>query len=155
MGKMEIIIHISSLLTTIKINKIVYSFASMITLISIIFWLASYLFFSLSLLGGIHLYKKKHHNNNNNKNIHFTAFGQATITIPASNLSIPLAGNSLGNLTAQNTTAGQIIQNQQQQQQQQSQQNQSTSQANNANAQNQQTHQSVILQRSQTNSFLY
>lgn len=73
------------------------------------------------------------------------AFGQATITIPGTNI-IPLAGNALGNLTAQNatnTTAGQIIQSQQQhqqQQQQQSQQNQTANQAAaNANAQNQQS----------------
>lgn len=73
------------------------------------------------------------------------AFGPATITIPAQNLSIPLAGNSLGNLTAQNATnatTGQIIQSQQQTQQNQS-ANQTT---NNANAQNQQTHQSVIFE---------
>lgn len=100
------------------------------------------------------MYKNKIHPNNNNKiqNVRPAAFGQATITIPASNLSI---GNTLGNLTAQNatnTTAGQIIQNQQQQQQQQSQQNQSTNQTTtNANAQNQQTHQSVTLQTIEKN----
>lgn len=88
------------------------------------------------------------------QHVHSAAFGQATITIPGSNLSIPLAGGSLGNLTAQNAanTAGQqIIQSQQQQQQQQqSQQNQSTNQTN-ANAQNQQTHQSVNLPKNKTN----
>lgn len=92
------------------------------------------------------------------QNVHHAAFGQATITIPGSNLSIPLAGGSLGNLTAQNATntaAGQQIlqsQQQQQQQQQQSQQNQSTNQTN-SNAQNQQTNQSVKLPRYKTNNF--
>lgn len=65
------------------------------------------------------------------------AFGQATLTIPGANISIPLATNSLGNLTAHNAAAaGQQAQNQQAQSQQGQQTNQTTA---NANAQNQQT----------------
>lgn len=117
----------------------------LITIISVLAW---FVFPYASLYGGLvkrffmtHIKFTSNHNNP-------AAFGQATIAIPASNLSIPLGGGSIGNLTAQNATnatAGQqIIQSQQQQQQQQSQQNQSTNQTN-ANAQNQQTHQSVNL----------
>lgn len=69
-----------------------------------------------------------------------TAFGQATLTIPGTNISIPLAANSLGNLTAHNATnaavTGQAGQNQQASAQQNQQSNQA---AANANAQNQQT----------------
>lgn len=76
-----------------------------------------------------------------------TAFGQATLTIPGANISIPLTTNALGNLTAHNATnataAGQTAQNQQAQAQQGQQTNQTTA---NANAQNQQTQQSVNLQ---------
>lgn len=79
------------------------------------------------------------------RNIHSAAFGQATITIPASNLSIPLAGNSLGNLTTQNATNTTAAQ-----QNQSTNQNQTTT---NANAQNQQTHQSVTLLKIKTNDF--
>lgn len=71
------------------------------------------------------------------------AFGQATLTIPGANISIPLAANSLGNLTthnATNATAGQAGQQQQQAAQTNQQANQTTA---NANAQNQQTQQSV------------
>lgn len=63
------------------------------------------------------------------------AFGQATLTIPGTNISIPLAANTLGNLTT-----GQTTQNQQTQSQQNQQANQATT---NANAQNQQAQQSV------------
>lgn len=51
-----------------------------------------------------------------------TAFGQATLTIPGTNISIPLAANSLGNLTAHNAT------NQQTNQAQQAHQNQTANQ---------------------------
>lgn len=72
-----------------------------------------------------------------------TAFGQATLTIPGANISIPLSANQLGNLTAHNATnqtTGQTGQNQQTQ----SQQNQSANQATaNQNASNQQNQQSV------------
>lgn len=71
----------------------------------------------------------------------YIAFGQATLTIPGANISIPLS-NSLGNLTAHNATNQST--NQAQNQQAQSQQNQQQNQtAANANAQNQQTQQSV------------
>lgn len=68
----------------------------------------------------------------------WTAFGQATLTIPGTNISIPLS-NSLGNLTT-NATTGQTGQNQQQQSQQNQAANQTTA---NSNAANQQTQQSV------------
>ncbi|XP_055316519.1 transcription factor Sp4-like isoform X4 [Sitodiplosis mosellana] len=77
-----------------------------------------------------------------------TAFGQATLTIPGTNISIPLA-NSLGNLTTHNATnaaAGQTGQQQQQQAQQNQQANQTTA---NATAQNQQTQQSQQSQSHQ------
>lgn len=76
-------------------------------------------------------------------NMNTSAFGQATLTIPGANISIPLSANSLGNLTAHNATnqtTGQTGQNQQTQ----SQQNQSANQATaNQNASNQQNQQSV------------
>lgn len=72
------------------------------------------------------------------------AFGQATLTIPGTNISIPL-GNSLSNLTTQNATNQAA--NQTMAQQAQGQQNQATNHTGtNATAQQQQqqqTHQSV------------
>lgn len=87
----------------------------------------------------LHSHSSTHPGSERFRSIHFTviAFGQATLTIPGANISIPITANSLSNLTAHNSASQQS--NQTAAQQTQAQQSQAANQAG-ASATSQQAH---------------